>query len=89
MNTPIQGSAADQIKLAMVNIERRLRQGGFDSQMILQVHDELIFEVPTDELRDVARLVREEMEQALSLLVPLKVDVKVGSNWLNVAPFAE
>ncbi len=89
MNTPIQGSAADQIKLAMVNIERRLRQDGYDSQMILQVHDELIFEVTESELKGLASLVRREMEQALQLLVPLRVDVKVGTNWFNVAPFVE
>jgi len=86
MNTPIQGSAADQIKLAMVNIERRLRQDDYDSRMILQVHDELIFEVPADELEQMTTLVRSEMEHALELLVPLKVDVKVGTNWFNVAP---
>lgn len=86
MNTPIQGSAADQIKLAMVNIARRLRQEGYDSKMILQVHDELIFETTAAELADLARLVRQEMEQAIELLVPLKVDVKVGTNWFNVAP---
>lgn len=86
MNTPIQGSAADQIKLAMVNIERRLSQEHYDSRMILQVHDELIFEVPADELEQMTALVRSEMEHALELLVPLKVDVKVGTNWFNVAP---
>lgn len=86
MNTPIQGSAADQIKLAMVNIDRRLRQEGFASKMILQVHDELIFEATDRELTDLARLVKTEMEQALELLVPLKVDLKVGTNWFNVAP---
>lgn len=88
MNTPIQGSAADLIKLAMVNIASRLRAEGFRSKMILQVHDELIFEVPEAELQPLAELVRREMETAIDLLVPLKVDVKVGTNWFNVAPYS-
>lgn len=87
MNTPIQGSAADQIKLAMVNIDRRLRAEQFASKMILQVHDELIFEVYEPELEALAQLVRAEMETALELLVPLKVDIKVGTNWYNVKPY--
>lgn len=88
MNTPIQGSAADQIKLAMVNIDRRLRTENFVSKMILQVHDELIFEVHKAELDALAELVKQEMETALKLLVPLKVDIKVGTNWYNVKPYA-
>lgn len=88
MNTPIQGSAADQIKLAMVNIDQRLRAEKYDSKMILQVHDELIFEVHESELDALAKLVREEMETAIELLVPLKVDIKVGTNWYNVQPYA-
>lgn len=88
MNTPIQGSAADQIKLAMVNIDQRLRAEKYDSKMILQVHDELIFEVRESELDALAKLVREEMETAIELLVPLRVDIKVGTNWYNVQPYA-
>lgn len=87
MNTPIQGSAADLIKLAMVNIDRRLRAEKFASKMILQVHDELIFEVYESELKALAQLVRTEMETAIQLLVPLKVDVKVGSDWYNMRPY--
>lgn len=87
MNTPIQGSAADQIKLAMVNIDRRLKAENFSSKMILQVHDELIFEVYEPELAPLARLVKSEMETAIQLLVPLKVDIKVGTNWYNVEPY--
>ena len=87
VNTPIQGSAADQIKLAMVNIDRRLREEGFASKMILQVHDELIFEVYESELASLVSLVREEMEKAIELLVPLRVDIKVGTNWYNVKPY--
>ncbi len=87
MNTPIQGSAADQIKLAMVNIDQRLRREGYKSKMILQVHDELIFDVCKEELDKLAALVRHEMETALSLLVPLKVDLKMGTNWYNVKPY--
>lgn len=87
MNTPIQGSAADLIKLAMVRIHRRLQQEGYASKMILQVHDELIFEVCQAELTALAGMVQKEMETALQLLVPLRVDIKVGTNWYNVAPY--
>ena len=84
MNTPIQGSAADIIKLAMLNLHRRLEEGKVRSKMILQVHDELIFEVPRDELPAMTELVRQEMESAYPLAVPLKVDLKVGPNWYDV-----
>ncbi|MDI6710611.1 MAG: DNA polymerase I [Thermoanaerobacterales bacterium] len=89
MNSPIQGSAADIIKLAMVNIDRRLAAGGFKTRMILQVHDELIFDVPSDELCEVAPLVKKEMEQVVRLDVPLVVDLKVGNNWYEVRPLEE
>ncbi|MHB0885622.1 MAG: DNA polymerase I [Bacillota bacterium] len=84
MNTPIQGSAADIIKLAMLNVQGRLEEKGTRSKMILQVHDELIFEVPPDELAMMTELVRHEMESAYALVVPLKVDLKVGPNWYDV-----
>jgi DNA polymerase-1 len=80
-NTPIQGSAADLIKLAMVAIERRICQEGLDISMILQVHDELVFEVPADQLDRAKTLVREEMEGVFALRVPLRVDLGVGRNW--------
>lgn len=86
INTPIQGTAADIIKLAMINVDRRLRDLGLRSQMILQVHDELIFEVPTAEIETMKRLVRDEMENVIVLSVPLVVDVKLGPNWYDVKP---
>ncbi len=81
VNTPIQGSAADIIKTAMINIGRRLKDGGFRAKMVLQVHDELVFEAPEDEAGRVRELAVREMEGAARLKVPLKVDVGVGKNW--------
>jgi DNA polymerase I len=81
MNTPIQGTAADIIKLAMVRLAQRMRESAVESRMLLQVHDELVFEVPPSELETMRALVKEEMENALVLSVPLKVDVNYGSNW--------
>lgn len=81
MNTPIQGSAADLIKYAMVKIDQKLREQALQSRMLLQVHDELVFEVPEEEIETMKQLVKQEMEQALELSVPLKVDVQVGRNW--------
>lgn len=81
MNSPIQGSAADIIKLAMVQIAERMKREKVRSRMLLQVHDELVFEVPEDELDLMKRLVPEVMESALALDVPLKVDVSYGENW--------
>lgn len=84
INAPIQGTAADIIKVAMVRVARRLREEGFRSQMILQVHDELCFTVPSDERERLVAMVKEEMEQVLpSLSVPLVADVGVGENWLE------
>lgn len=83
VNAPIQGTAADIIKIAMVRIDERLEREGLKTQMILQVHDELNFNVPLDELERVQTLVREEMEGAYQLRVPLKVDIGTGYNWLE------
>ncbi len=83
VNAPIQGTAADIIKIAMVRIDQRLEREGLKTQMILQVHDELNFNVPLDELERVQTLVREEMEGAYQLRVPLKVDIGTGHNWLE------
>lgn len=84
INAPIQGTAADIIKVAMVRVAQRLREEGFRSQMILQVHDELCFTVPGDECERLVAMVKEEMEQVLpSLSVPLVADVGVGENWLE------
>ncbi len=81
MNTPIQGTAADVIKLAMVNIARRIKAQGLASRMIMQIHDELVFEVRADETDLMESLVREEMEGAVQLSVPLKVSLRTGQNW--------
>ena len=81
INYPIQGTAADIIKIAMVAIHRRLRQEQLQAKMVLQVHDELVFDVPEAELAAVQVLVREEMEGAASLAVPLLVDMGTGTNW--------
>lgn len=81
MNTPIQGSAADIIKLAMVKMDTELRARGLKSRMLLQVHDELVFEVPEDELETMKQLVPSVMENAIELDVPLKADVSYGVNW--------
>jgi DNA polymerase-1 len=83
INTPVQGSSADLIKLAMINIRERLRREGLSAQMLLQVHDELVFEVPVGELAAVKPLVVEEMEEAIQLAVPIKVDVGAGRNWFE------
>ncbi len=83
INTPIQGTAADLIKVAMNRIDRRLRDEGLDAKMIIQVHDELVLEVPEVELDRVRELVREEMEGALDLKVPIVVDMGAGNNWLE------
>ena len=84
VNMPIQGTQADMIKRAMVSIDRRLQEEGLRAQMLLQVHDELVFEVPPEEVEALTRLVREEMQQALPLDgVPIEVDVDTGTNWLD------
>lgn len=83
VNTVIQGSAADLIKLAMINIHRRLKKEQHPGRMLLQIHDELVFEVPESEVPSLQELVREEMEHAMQLDVPLKVDVSVGENWAD------
>lgn len=83
MNTPIQGSAADIIKMAMVNMAHRLKAEKLRSKMLLQVHDELIFEVPEEELDIMKKLVPEVMETAVALKVPLKADVSYGATWYD------
>jgi DNA polymerase-1 len=81
-NSPIQGSAADVIKIAMINIHQAIAARQLRTEMLLQVHDELVFEVPADELEAAKALVKQEMEHAAELSVPLVVDVGVGENWL-------
>jgi DNA polymerase-1 len=86
INTPIQGSAADIIKLAMIRMHRMLVEEGLAARMLLQVHDEVVLEVPDDELDAAERVVREAMERAVELRVALRVDVEVGPNWLDMVP---
>jgi DNA polymerase-1 len=84
VNTPIQGSAADLIKLAMLELHRAIGQKGLKARMVLQVHDELVFEAPQEETAQLRQLAKEKMEGALKLSVPLKVDIKQGKNWLEM-----
>lgn len=84
VNTPLQGTAADLIKLAMIRIDAALTGHGFGSRMTLQVHDELVFEVPEPELEAVRALVRKQMEEVYPLGVPLVVEIGVGKNWRDL-----
>jgi DNA polymerase-1 len=86
INSPIQGSAADLIKLAMPRVEAKLREAKLEALLLLQVHDELLLEVPEAETEKVAELVKHEMENVHSMNVPLVVDVKVGKNWRDMTP---
>jgi len=83
INAPIQGSAADIIKIAMIKIHNRLEAEDWKTKMLLQVHDELVFDVPKTEVESLSAMVKEEMENAFSLDVPLVVDLGVGNNWLE------
>ena len=86
MNTPIQGSAADIIKLAMLKVEKSLRDNNLQARLLLQVHDELVLEVPNEELEQVAKIVKADMEGIIDLLVKLEVGINVGENWEAVKP---
>ena len=79
----IQGSAADIIKIAMINIHQKLNEGNYKSKMLLQVHDELVFDIYKPELEDMKQLIKTEMENAYTLAVPLDVELGMGSNWLE------
>lgn len=81
INSPIQGSAADILKIAMINLDQALVAGGFETKMLLQVHDEIVLEVPSHELAAVKELVKETMESAVNLAVPLRVDESAGKSW--------
>ena len=83
VNAPIQGSAADIIKIAMINIHEKLEKGGYKTKMLLQVHDELVFDVYKPELSEMKTLIKTEMENAYTLAVPLDVEVGEGENWLQ------
>ena len=84
INTPLQGTAADLIKVAMIVIDRELTERGLKTRMVLQVHDELLFEVPLDETVEVEKLVREAMEGVVKLNVPLVADLAFGENWRDL-----
>ena len=86
INHPIQGTAADIIKIAMARLFRALNAGGYRSRIILQVHDELVLEVPAGELTAVSKLVKETMEGAYDLKAKLKVDLEAGPNWFEMEP---
>ena len=81
LNTPIQGTAADILKLAMIKLYKLLKEKGYKTKMLLQVHDELIFDTPKEELDEVKELIRETMENIYKLSVPLKVSIDYGDNW--------
>jgi len=84
VNTPLQGTAADLIKLAMIRIDASILERGLKARMTLQVHDELVFEVPETEIDSMRSLVREQMEQVHPLAVPLMVEIGVGKNWRDL-----
>jgi DNA polymerase-1 len=84
INMPVQGTSADIIKIAMVNLHREMEKQNLRSKMTLQVHDELVFEVPPEEIDQMKELVSRIMPQALKLSVPLKIDIKLGKNWAEM-----
>ena len=84
LNSPLQGTAADLIKLAMIAIDERLRKEKLTARMILQVHDELLFEAPVKEREALEKLVKEEMEGVHKLAVPLVVEIGIGPNWRDL-----
>ncbi|GAI47007.1 unnamed protein product, partial [marine sediment metagenome] len=85
INAPIQGSAADLIKLAMIKIDESFKKERFKSRLLLQIHDELIFEIYQPELKKAKSIIKEIMEHSLKLSVPIKVNLKTGSNWAEVS----
>ena len=84
INAPCQGSASDLIKIAMINIPRRLKEASLGARMLIQVHDELVFEAEEKSVQDVAKIVKEEMEKAIQLDVPIEVTLKSGPNWMDL-----
>jgi DNA polymerase-1 len=89
INMPVQGTAADMIKLAMIRLHDRLAASGVHGKMVLQVHDELLLRVPEGELEETAELVRDTMEHALPLVVPVKVDLEWGHDWYTLQPITQ
>ena len=83
INAPIQGTSADIIKLAMINVDKRITDAGLQSKMVLQIHDELVFDAVKEEVETLQQIVREEMENVIELSVPLTVECNYGNNWLE------
>jgi len=83
MNSPIQGTAADIIKIAMIRVNQRLKDNHFRSRLILQIHDELLVETHKDEITEVSKIMVEEMQGAAELSISLDAEVKVGKNWFE------
>jgi DNA polymerase-1 len=86
LNAPIQGGAADILKLAMIRVDAELRRSGLDCLMVLTVHDELVFDVLDRDVEEAGELVRQAMESAYPLSVPLRADIGWGKNWADAAP---
>ena len=83
INAPIQGTSADIIKLAMINVARRIQEEKMLSRMVLQIHDELVFDTVPEEVERLQKIVREEMENVIELSIPLTVECNYGKNWLE------
>jgi DNA polymerase-1 len=84
INTPLHGTAADIIKVAMIRIQNRIEELGLSTKMIMQVHDELVFEIPEEEIPKALPMIQKEMETVTNLSVPLKVSTHTGKNWAEV-----
>jgi DNA polymerase-1 len=84
INAPIQGTSAELIKIAMIEIDRQIKQLNLKTKMILQIHDELLFEAPIDEIEKVTKMIKNNMEKAPKLTVPLIVETKIGDNWIEM-----
>ena len=83
MNTPIQGTAADIMKIAMINVYKELKDRNLESKIVLQVHDEMMIEAPIKEAEEVKNIIKEKMENAVSLIVPLVAEVSEAENWYD------
>ena len=83
MNAPIQGTAADLIKISMIKVNKALKEGNYKTKMVLQIHDELIFKVPKEEKEEVYKLIKNIMEHAIEINVPLEVDGGFGEDWYS------
>ncbi len=84
INMPVQGTSADIIKIAMIKLQNEMDSRGLKTKMLLQIHDELLFEVPPEEQKEMVGLIQEHMPKAVELSVPLKIDIKIGHNWAEL-----